>query len=181
MILFTVILTACSSSKEDTLLEQVEQTEESQIESVEKESTKDLFLYVYICGAVKNPDVYPLSEGSRIKDAVEKAGGFSENADQIRINLAERVVDGQQIYIPKKGEEVDNQQTEGESSQTKLDLNTATREQLMTLPGIGESKADAILSYREEHGSFQKTEDLKKISGIKDGVFQKLKDLIMVH
>ena len=172
------------------LLEQVEQTEESQTETTrgqQSEITQEMFLYVYICGAVKHPDVYQLPEGSRIKDVIQKAGGFSENADQIRVNLAEKVEDGQQIYIPKEGEKVesgvltDSEQESGNQKEAKIDLNTATREQLMTLPGIGASKADAILTYREEHGSFQKIEDLKEISGIKDGVFQKLKDLIIVH
>lgn len=183
IILFAVILTACGGSKEDILLEQVEQTKEDQVQDVEEktEATKEQFLYVYICGAVEHPDVYQLPEGSRIKEAVQKAGGFSKDADQNHVNLAEKVTDGQQIYIPKEGEEVAAKEVENSSTQTKIDLNTATREQLMTLPGIGESKADAILSYREEHGAFQTTEDLKKISGIKDGVFQKLKDLIIVH
>lgn len=190
IIFLTIALTACGHSKEAILLEQIESTKSDQsVEDVEGETSienkEEQFLSVYICGAVKHPDVYQLLEGARIKDAVEKAGGFSKKADKNVINLAEKVTDGQQIYIPEEGsiassEQVQTIDNNGNTS-TKIDLNTATKEQLMTLPGIGESKADAILAYREENGVFQTTEDLKKISGIKDGVFQKLKDLIIVH
>lgn len=202
LILTVVILTACGSSQNEILLKQVEQTTDNSlddqvttvVQQKESEKTDEVLLYVYVCGAVKHPDVYALVDGSRVNDAVKKAGGFLKTADRNGINLAERVMDGQQIYIPKEGESLKNDEVglnhgtqqsdvikqDGQGGD-KVDLNTATKEQLMTLPGIGASKAGAILTYREEHGRFQTIEELKEIRGIKDGVFQNIKDLIIVR
>lgn len=138
---------------------------------------------VYVCGAVVAPGVYELDDGSRIYEAVELAGGFMEDAAEDVLNLAESVTDGQMIRIPteeeqeaagRQGEEADS------AADGKLDLNRADVAALMELPGIGQSKAEAIVGYREEHGSFSRTEDLMKIEGIKEGVFNKIKDRIKV-
>lgn len=153
---------------------------------------------VYVCGAVKRSGVYHLPSGSRIVDAIEAAGGCTKGADSESLNQAEFVTDGQRLYIPKKGEQSQNvsgetgsqisSQNDLNSSQNgetginagKVNLNTATKEQLMTLPGVGESKALAILAYRQEHGAFQSVDEIKNISGIKDGVYNKIKDSIVV-
>lgn len=140
--------------------------------------------FVYLCGAVKNPDVYAVKNGARIYEVVKKAGGFSKDADQTAINLAELVFDGQQIYIPTKeeiGERILNSKEQSLDNTGKINLNTATKEQLMTLPGVGGAKADAILEYREEHGKFRNIEELKEIRGIKDRIFQKMQDKIIVN
>lgn len=162
-------------------------------------------LVVHICGAVSAPGVYELPAGSRIIDAVEAGGGFLPEADEACCNLAEEIVDGCQIYIMTKSESCADGQTEKKAGiQTSPDsdmqttdrnvrsnsapalenglvnLNTADVAALMTLPGIGESRAKAIISYREQHGAFAKIEDIMKISGIKQAAFSKIKDKITV-
>lgn len=136
--------------------------------------------FVHICGEVENPGVYQLPQGSRIFEAVEAAGGFTEDAAQSSMNLAEKVADGMQIVILSR-EEMDVQESAAKEAATgRININTASREQLMTLPGIGESRADDIIRYREESGGFTTIEDIKKVSGIKDAAFQKIKDRITV-
>ena len=138
---------------------------------------------VYVCGAVVSPGVYELDDGSRIYEAVELAGGFMEDAAEDVLNLAESVTDGQMIRIPTEEEQeaAGRQGAEADSAADgKLDLNRADVAALMELPGIGQSKAEAIVGYREEHGSFSRTEDLMKVEGIKEGVFDKIKDRIKV-
>ena len=162
-------------------------------------------LVVHICGAVSAPGVYELPAGSRIIDAVEAGGGFLPEADEACCNLAEEIVDGCQIYIMTKTESCADGQTEKKAGiQTSPDsdmqttdrnvrsnsapalenglvnLNTADIAALMTLPGIGESRAKAIISYREQHGAFAQIEDIMKISGIKQAAFSKIKDKITV-
>lgn len=139
---------------------------------------------VYVCGAVAAPGVYELDDGSRIYEAVELAGGFMEDAAEDVLNLAESVTDGQMIRIPTEEEQeaAGRQGAEADSAADgKLDLNRADVAALMELPGIGQSKAEAIVGYREEHGSFSRTEDLMKVEGIKEGVFNKIKDRIKVN
>lgn len=144
--------------------------------------------YVHICGAVKKPGVYEVSKGARIFEAVDLAGGFTKDADKNFINQAASVEDGQQIYIPSK-EEVLKEES-GKASGTipgtgqpgnsgKVNINTATKEELCSLPGIGQAKADSIIDYRTNHGRFQNIEELKQIDGIKDGVYNKIKDKII--
>ena len=138
---------------------------------------------VYVCGAVVSPGVYELDDGSRIYEAVELAGGFMEEAAEDALNLAESGTDGQMIRIPTEEEQeaVGRQGAEADSAADgKLDLNRADVAALMELPGIGQSKAEAIVGYREEHGPFSQAEDLMKVEGIKEGVFNKIKDRIKV-
>ena len=155
----------------------------TQEETPIKEETKEKkSRYVYVCGAVMQAGVYELQQDSRVYEAIQKAGGFAENADISEINQAALLQDEEQIYVPAAGEVDHSLKEEGEAGDAggKVNLNTATKEELMTLAGIGESKADSIIKYREEHGKFQSIEDIKQIEGIKDGVFQKIKDLITV-
>ncbi|WP_124064815.1 helix-hairpin-helix domain-containing protein [Clostridium sp. E02] len=134
--------------------------------------------YVHICGEVVSPGVYELEEGSRVFQAVEQAGGLTEQAAADSLNMAESVRDGMKILVPNK-EEVKIQFEEvGENHQ--VNINTAGKEELMTLRGIGESKALDIIRFRESRGSFHSIEDIKKISGIKEAAFQKIKDDITV-
>ncbi|MCR5793161.1 MAG: helix-hairpin-helix domain-containing protein [Lachnospiraceae bacterium] len=144
-------------------------------------------LAVYVCGHVRQPGVYYLPRGSRVTDAVLKAGGFTKDASLILLNLATVLEDGQQIYVPSKKEEegskpdgVGMNPSGATGGEGLVNLNSATKEELMTLPGIGESKADSILSYRENNGRFQQTEELMNIPGIKQGVFDKIKDKICI-
>ena len=159
--------------------------------AVDNRASKEGEMYVYVCGAVKKPGVYTLHAGMRICDAVEAAGGLSKKADAEAMNLAEPVADGQKIYIPGKNEKTEQTSQQLETSQaglpettddgtTKVNLNQATKEQLMTLPGIGESKAQSIINYRQEKGNFTSVDEIMNIEGIKDGVFSKIKDYITV-
>ena len=147
-------------------------------------------VYVYICGEVIKPGVYELSGDSRIYEAVDAAGGFTENAARECVNLASKVSDGMQITIYNREEAAslladsapvgENAGKSGTSGSGLVNLNTATKEELMTLKGIGESKAEDIIRYREKSGGFKKIEDIMKISGIKENGFQKIKDSITV-
>lgn len=143
---------------------------------------------VYISGEVKNSGVYDIRDGDRLDDLVKRAGGLTEKADINSINLAMRLEDQMKIYIPNIDENQNinnNNLAIGEvstttSSQTnKINLNTATKEELMTLPNIGEKRAQAILDYRQEN-KFQKIEDIKNVSGIGEKYFEAMKDLITV-
>ena len=136
--------------------------------------------YVYVCGEVANPGVYELPAESRIGEAVEAAGGLTGKASTTWLNLAERMTDGQKIEVPseERARILLEESVQRESS--LINLNTATAEQLMTLRGIGESKAEDILNYREQHGGFGSIEELMQISGIKERVFEKIKDQITV-
>ena len=167
-------------------------------EPASERETELPMIAVHVCGEVRSPGVYFLSEDSRVCDAVDAAGGFSEGADTEWINLAGVLQDGAQLRIPTKEEVLalrsqsmsslaDMSDTSGHLSGTaseagdeRVDLNTASLQELMTLPGVGEAKAQAILDYREQYGSFQSVEELKNISGIKEAVFAKIKDRVTV-
>lgn len=146
-------------------------------------------IYVDVCGAVEHPGVYCLPEGSRVFQAIGEAGGFSPEADENYTNRAGLLADGQQIYIPTR-EEVretglpalaqSEEKRTGEGTDTKVNLNTADESQLMTLTGIGASRAQAIIAYRSEHGGFSAVEEIMNVQGIKEGTFAKIKDDIVV-
>lgn len=155
--------------EQDTSLE--EQT--AQIKETEKE------ILVHVCGAVKNPGVYKIKEGSRICDIIALAGGGTSDSAVDTLNLARVLKDEERIFVPTIQEAETIEVLEKKGSQ-KINLNTATKEQLMTLSGIGEAKAEDIIAYRAENGDFQTIEDIMKISGIKEAAFQKIKDKIMV-
>ena len=144
---------------------------------------------VHVCGAVERPGVYELPQGSRIYQAIECAGGLSNEADPNYLNQADFVSDGEKVYVPTREEvaEMDSplQNVVTQSGETGapsglVNLNTASEEQLCTLPGIGISKARSIIAYREEHGSFDRIESVMNVAGIKDGLFQKIKAYITV-
>lgn len=167
------------------------------------ESTQQV-LYIYICGAVKNPGVYELEAGSRLYEAVEQAGGLTESADETCLNLARQVIDGEQVviltqqqtaalekagkYTPGQASIVSANSTIGVSNTTTasiqesglVNINTATILELTSVSGIGESRAQAIVAYREKNGNFRSIEDIKKVDGIKEGLFTKIKDKITV-
>lgn len=163
-------------------------------------SETEAVCFVHICGAVACPGVYLLPEGSRIYQAVEMAGGFLADADQKGINLAQTVADGMKVTVfteeeaetaaegsgimyPEanpSGRDRTGAGTVDLAQKPKVNINTAGKEELMTLRGIGESRAEDIIAYREKHGSFQKIEEIMKVSGIKDAAFEKIKEDITV-
>lgn len=163
------------TSKEPDLTDSVNETE-SVSESV----------YVYVCGAVAAPGVYEVSADSRIYEAVEQAGGMLDTAKTEAVNLAEPLTDGQMIRIPFQGEETATQeeaatQNGGIRFDGKVNINTASAEELMTLKGIGQTRAEQIIAYREKHGAFASIEGIMEVDGIKQGTFDKLKDNITVQ
>ena len=160
-----------------------ETNESWQEESVQEPEIK---IYVHICGAVNNPDVYATNENSRLYELVKLAGGFTNDAAKNYINQATVLTDGQQIYIPTKDEveDMEFQTPINESKETeneKININQASKEELMTLTGIGESKANSIIDYRQKNGNFKNIEGIMKISGIKDSVFSKISEDITVE
>lgn len=166
-----------TEQKEVVLVEQEQDTSLEEQTAQIKETEKEIF--VHVCGAVKNPGVYKIKEGSRICDIIVLAGGGTEDSVVDSLNLARVLKDGERIFVPTIQEAETIEVLEEKGSQ-KINLNTATKEQLMTLSGIGEAKAEDIIAYRAENGDFHTIEDIMKISGIKEAAFQKIKDKIMV-
>jgi competence protein ComEA len=167
----------------------------------DKKSNGQSQVVVYICGAVKHPGVYKFTAGSRINDAINAASGFKKGAARTAINQARVLEDGEQITIPTlkqvkrkqlskitdgdnfQDKTTDNENTdssERESQDTLININTASAGELTSLSGIGQSRADAIIEYRQSNGKFQSIEDIMKIPGIKQGIFNKIKNKISV-
>lgn len=212
-IMIVICLTGCSGigrqqdAGNERALEEVELSEDGKSEVAggkeqakaddedEKASSGDIC--VYVCGQVKHPGVYRLDAESRIYDAIRLAGGLTGKAAEFSVNQAEKMQDGQQIYIPSKKEAANNNGVSGKTKETaeggsssgstdtqgtsgKVNINTAGKEELMTLTGIGEARAQAIIKYRETKGRFASKEQLKKVEGIKDGIYGKLEDQIEI-
>lgn len=142
-------------------------------------------LMVHVCGAVNAPGVYSLTEPARVYQAIEMAGGLTETADRDYLNQARYLIDGEQIYVPETGEFPESGEryaADSCSAETGglVNLNAATLEELMSLPGIGEVKANNILQYRQEHGSYSSVEELLNVSGIGEATYAQLKDLVTV-
>ena len=133
---------------------------------------KEDSIWVYVCGEVASPGVYELQEGDRITHAIEAAGGLTEAAGQVYLNQAAHLTEGSPSDMADAGMEKDT---------GIINLNTATKAELLSLSGIGESRAEAIIAYRETNGGFRKIEDLKKVDGIKEGIFQKIREQITVE
>ncbi len=169
-----------------------ENEESGQLVNVEEYQNQDDSVYrmvIDVEGAVVYPGIVKLAEGSRVYQAIDEAGGLLETADTRYVNLAEILTDGSIIYIPEKNEnQSGNGTSDGSGGSTalaadsgKININTAGKEELMKLPGIGESYAQAIIDYRNTTGSFKKKEDIKNVSGIGDAKFQKMEELICVY
>lgn len=164
--------------------------EEEQEDEVIEEMIAPTILIVDVKGAVVHPGVYTLEEGNRLIDAIEAAGGYAKEADTRMLNHAMKVVDEMLVYVPKVGEELLEEaetlivtSATGQSSSTSgsvVNINTADESQLMTISGIGPSKAAAIIEYRNEHGAFSAPESLMEVTGIGKKTFEKLKDNIIV-
>ena len=156
-----------------------EVTKEEKEELVEQD-----LITVDVKGAVKSPGIYDLPVGSRVNDAVQKAGGLTEQADSKSINLAQKVSDEALVYVPTKGEEANQQTNSGVSSSTskdkKVNLNKASMEELKQVKGLGGKRAQDIIDHRESNGKFKSVDELKKVSGIGAKTIEKLKDYVTV-
>lgn len=186
-----------SESVENNIPEELEELEiqDENKNDIVKEKLDEKLITVHICGAVNSPGVYKLKSTDRVIDAVVKAGGFSEEASEDALNLASKLSDGCKIYFPTKEEMLlgegpnldegfitaSNEVTNENASDTTVNINTASKEKLMTLKGVGESRAQAIIDYREQNGAFNSIEEIMNISGIKAGSFEKIKDNITVN
>jgi len=150
-------------------------------------------VYIHLSGAVQNPGVVKVAPGTRVFDALKQAGGTLPEADLDRINLARFVEDGEQLYIPKKGETAAVAVTADSGTKAKrrakttkpqwtgpLDLNTATASQLETVPGIGPALAGRIVEYRKQHGPFKTYEELDRVSGIGKATLEKFRPYLYV-
>ena len=150
---------------------------------VEKaENRHDEKIFVDVKGAVKHPGVFETTKDKRVKDLIEEAGGLLDDADTSTLNLSQKVKDQMVIYVLKHGEKP-KQISDGGSSSSNTDvinINTANKEQLMKISGVGKTKAEAIISYREKNGDFKKKEDITKVRGIGKATFEKIKDKIEV-
>ena len=190
LILVCGILYSCQrkNNEKEIKIEQAgdqltEKEDESTNELGEKESVDfSKMIYVHIVGCVSNPGVYEVKEGTRIYEVVSLAGGFLPEADENYLNLALVVCDGQKIQVLSKEEAKTAKtfvnQSENETEKKLVNINTATKEELMQLSGIGESRALSIIAYREKNGDFKKISDIMKVAGIKGAAFEKIKDYI---
>lgn len=155
----------------------------------EQEEEEPSVLFVYMCGEITNPGVYEMPKGARVYEAVAAAGGFTENACLEAWNQAAVLSDGMQIYIPNEEEFQSNDialpgsisiSDTADNSSGLVNINTAAIEELCTLPGIGESRAKEIISYREQNGKFSNITEIQNVTGIKEGLFSKIKDKITI-
>lgn len=187
------------NSDADTRIDDLKETVTAVEYEVTEAADTEEYIKVHVCGAVGYPGVYELVYGSRVIDGVNQAGGLLPQAAADYVNLAAIVSDGDKIWIPTV-EEIETFLTEGQevpyvtsskagaglgmdtfsNSPAKININTADKELLCTLPGIGSTRADSIISYREQNGNFSTIEDIMKVSGIKDSSFQKIKEYISV-
>ena len=154
-------------------------------EKTEVSTTQETVIFVDIKGAVKNPGVYQMKVGDRVKDALDAAGGLTAEADSQKVNLAKRLEDQMVIVVPKVGEEAEEipagATSKEEAKEGKVNINTATVEELKTLKGVGEKKAEAIIEYRKKNGSFKTKEDLMKVRGIGKKLFDSFQERIVTQ
>lgn len=198
MILLCMLLCGCGASDTEAYLMTTQETQipvESDALLSDTEDVTDKSeapLLVYVCGEVVSPGVYELPAGARVCDAVDAAGGFTRKASRDYWNLAEALTDGQMISFPTEEEAAERRKydTDGNTSADttfadsetdgKVNINTADVNQLQQLSGIGQTRAEAIVAYRNEHGAFARVEDIMKVSGIKNALFEKMRDDITV-
>ena len=152
---------------------------EESVETSVQEEDKIKIVVVDVKGAVVNPRTYQLTSEDRVQDALDMAGGVTEDADTLQLNLARKLYDEMMIYVPKQGELMSEKLLE--INEGKISINQASADQLMTLKGIGPAKAEDIIQYREANGSFKTIEELLEVSGIGPKTFEDIKDNVTIH
>ena len=173
-------------SKKEESVEETKVVETTVLaEKTEVSTTQETVIFVDIKGAVKNPGVYQMKVGDRVKDALDAAGGLTGEADSQKVNLAKRLEDQMVIVVPKVGEEAEEipagVTSKEATKEGKVNINTATVEELKTLKGVGEKKAEAIIEYRKKNGSFKTKEDLMKVRGIGKKLFESFQERIVTQ
>ncbi len=181
IVLSALFFVACAdNSNEDIIM-----SDESMTQLSDDNTNNNKYICVYICGQVKNPGVYEVSSESRLFEVVKKAGGFTKKADEASINLAQIAMDGQMVVVPAEQGNKDSVSTDSDmtsdSDSGKINLNTAGADELMTLSGIGEVKAQSIIAYREQSGAYKAIEDVMNVSGIGEATFDNIKDQVTVN
>lgn len=189
-----VMTSACADKKgNDTLLflaeqeadglrgEATLQAESKEQRVAERETKQPDTVFVHICGEVVFPGVYEVAAGSRIYDVLQLAGGFTDEAAEEYLNLAAPVTDGMQIVILSEEEAEAEKEKKQQEAKGLVNINTASVEELCTLPGIGESRAKDIVAYRTANGDFEEPQDIMRVSGIKSALYERLKDKICVE
>ena len=168
--------------------------DDNDIDNTNQVTEEVVEIAVHITGEVKKQGLIYLKEGSRVADAIEKAGGETKNADLSQINLAYVLQDGQKIYVPNKNEKIsqyitgnsgnndteENNTSDLSKEDSKVNINTANQSELDSLPGIGPSIAQKIIDYREENGNFKTIEELQNVKGIGDAKYEEIKDMVTV-
>lgn len=181
-VVFTLLVAGGCGAGNNVYMEKVtEEAAGTETEEQDVAEQKQESCYVYVCGAVLVPGVYEIPADGRVYEAVKAAGGLAEGACAEAINQAERVSDGQMIRIPTEEEVSEWDRRKEADEDGRMDINHASVADFMTLPGIGASKAEALVSYREAKGGFSSIEDIMNVDGIKKGVFDKIKDRIKVN
>ena len=181
----TALSTSSSKQSSQSLSEASSQSKTEGSEKVKSKVTVD------VKGAVVNPGVYTLKAGARVTDVIQEAGGMTEDADAKSVNLAASLSDEEVIYVANKDEnvsvldqtgtgQVSDKGGQAVSKDGKINLNTATSEQLQTISGIGAKRTEDIIAYRESHGGFQSVDDLKNVSGIGDKTLDKIRESLYV-
>ncbi len=186
LVLSLSFLTA-GCGKDENILYPVEGAEASEVleESSEMQGTEEnrQMIFVYLCGAVQNPGVYEIPEGTRLFEVLKLAGGMTADASDSSLNQAEKLSDGQLIRVLTRDEEASEREgnnPSGDKADPRVNINTADEAELTTITGIGSSRAQAIIAWREEHGSFKTIEDIMNVNGIKQGLFSRIRDSIRV-
>ena len=178
-----ILCCGCGEKSENLIIGSARESSAESTEAPVEESSGILpsgEICVYVCGAVRNPGVVEVPSGSRAADALAAAGGFGEGAAREAVNLADWVTDGQMLYFPTEEEDREAGAEKAEAEAGIVNINTADKAALCTLPGIGESRARDIISYREANGSFESCEDIMKVPGIKTAAYEKIRDKITV-
>lgn len=179
--IYTIIVVVVAVILGISYLVSFEKEEENDVliveETVTFEQSESEYIYVHICGYVASPGVYQVEEGTRLYNVIELAGGVTAEGCVETLELARFVKDEETIYVPSVDEAVSMKMSGG----SLVNINKADKELLMTLPGIGESKAETIISFRNENGDFSCIEDIMNIPGIKEAAFSKIKDYICVN
>ena len=185
ILLILVGLGGLFSKKEESMEETEVVVTTVLAEKTEVSTTQETVIFVDIKGAVKNPGVYQMKVGDRVKDALDAAGGLTAEADSQKVNLAKRLEDQMVIVVPKVGEEAEEipagATSKEEAKEGKVNINTATVEELKTLKGVGDKKAGAIIEYRKKNGSFKTKEDLMKVRGIGKKLFDSFQERIVTQ
>ncbi|MEH2999956.1 helix-hairpin-helix domain-containing protein [Bacillus pumilus] len=174
------------SSREPSVLKEDKDIQVTLEDKQEKTDNESSPIFVEVKGAVKKPGVYTFQFDARVEEAIRRAGGFTSKADTIEINQAAKLEDSMMIYVRKQGEAERQTQiaaTDAPSGKEKsqgVNVNQADAAELQTINGIGPAKAEAIITYREEHGEFQQIEDLRNISGFGEKTIERLKSELTV-